>query len=280
MPFRSDLQPHLMNRTMGAVNDKEKNFDKYYLPTRTNVAPGIAGIAGLYLAYKKGLLSALGPVNDSIEELIKMLGLQDVRNPAVIIPIAAGAAAVMQGAQGLLREHGRPEAIANSDMLKLSGVSDLALLTGAFAAPYVAREHVIQKAQRGEDPGLTGRMLYKYPGVAATASLLAAPGIINKGKQLKSFIDSKAPEIIEKGKQLKNFVNSKFLGKMFKRASSNVNTIDSWFENEDCNKEWKYLYDNFINNDFWSEEKIAHMTKKAMNTVTVLGLATLGSLEE
>ena len=263
MPQRSDLQPHLFNRTLNSVNRKS-NPEKFYEPSRTNVAPSLLGIAGLYLAYKKGLLKAIGPLDKAVENLSKFVGLDDVKNPAFIIPIATAAAAALQGTSGLLREKGRPELIANSDMLKMSSARDLALVAGLYAAPHIAREQVRQEAIRGEQPGLLGSMVYNYTTPISIASTLSAPAV--------SEYLTKAKDIL--GKTLR-------IGKMFKGANKKNKSFEECFQKEAEDPNWKFLLDNVVSNEFWSNgNNIKNVSSKTASIGTTLGLAMLGNMEE
>lgn len=260
---RSDLQPHLFNRTMKSVN-KDDDFDKYYEPSRTNVAPGLLGIAGLYLAYKKGLLSSIGPLDKAVRDLAKFVGLADDANPAMLIPIVGAAAASLQSAGSVFREKGKPELIANSDMIKASSVRDLALVTGLYAAPHIAREHVRQKAMEGERPGLMGSLLYNYTTPISVISTLSAP-IVSK--------------YIDKTKDL--FGKARKIGRMFKGAKRNIKSFEECFMKQAENDDEKFLINNIIKSDFWSSgNKLTKVSAKTANIGTILGLAMLGDMEE
>jgi hypothetical protein len=225
-----------------------------------NIVPALTTVAALYLAYKKGLLKAFGPLESGVEKATKFLGLDTLTNPAVIIPIAAGAAATINGMHGLFREHGNPDALASSDVLKTSSARHLAVIGTAALTPYIIRENAINKARNGRRTNLLDSVMYRHAGKASTAALLSLPFIAKKGKQIKGF------------------VNNKFIGKMFKRASSVNNVYESFVDGRDSSI--KNIYNNVVKNEFWKHSTIKQVADSSANITTVLGLAELGCKEE
>jgi hypothetical protein len=198
MDDRSDLQPHLFNRTMSAVHakpiDLSSNLDKDYRKGETNVIPVLATVATLYMAYKTGLLESVQPIENAVRSVAEFVGVSDA--PATsVIPIAMAAAAAVSGMQGMMRDPGGQ--VVNSpldDPVKLASVSNLAIFGGSALAPYVYREHVANRARAGEPVGAMDAFVYRNPGATAIASVVAAanltPKIREKAKQVSDFVES------------------------------------------------------------------------------------------
>lgn len=261
MESRSDSQPFLLNRILETNNKPLELDERITNPSKINVAPTLMTASLLYMAYKKGLLNAIGSLENVVKDLSVMTGADKLKNPAMIIPISAVAASAINGAFGAMRSQGVDESILKSDILKTASARDLALVSGLSLAPYVAREHVINKAQRGERPGLMGSLLYKYPEVASTAAFLSAPIIASKARKLKQFADNK------------------IIGRIFKSANLKSQNVHEWLEKSSC-QHWGVLYENVIKNRFWENDKLAHIPARVSNVLTIIGLAELGSKEE
>lgn len=264
---RSDLQPFFFKRVMKTLHN-EKNasiFDGE--PSRTNVAPALAGIATLYLAYKAGLLKMISPLEKAVEGVARMAGAKDV-NPASVIPIATAAAAAMQGVRGFSDPPGRPELIGKSDRIKFANARNIAVLSGAVLAPYVAREMAIRKARKGEEVGPLDKLVYRHPGKLSLISLLAAPNAVRGAQQVGKFVSKYKNQLSQVGSTIK--------GSMPK-----IENVVKLFSKQSSDNRYRRLMEDVVMNNFWGYEKISSsMNPTAASAGTVIGLVMLGIEEE
>lgn len=260
---RSDLQPHLFNRTMRVLHQEKRASLFEREPSRTNVVPALLGVASLYIAYKAGLLKMMSPVERMVGDAVEVSGLSRLEHPAAVIPIAATVAAVMQGIRGLSSPSGRPDLLANSDKVKLASAKDLrnlAIVSGAMLSPYIAREHIISKARRGEEIGITGKLIYNNPGKLAIGGFLTAP-------QIAKGVDA--------------LLSLRKLGGVKKGNPPGIESIKKWFGKQASDNRIKLLLENVVMNKVWSREKLSNkINYETASSGTILGLAVLGSKEE
>lgn len=253
---RSDLQPYLFRRIMNTLHREKRASLLEKEPSRTNVMPALLGVASLYLAYKAGLFKMMSPIENILGESIEMSGLSSLEHPAAVIPLAATAAAALQGIKGLTSPSGRPDLLSKSDRIKLSSALDarnLAIVAGSTLAPYIAREHIIAKARRGEEIGTTGRIVYNHPDLLAMGGFLSSPHI------------ARGIDKIQAG---------------FKRLPS-LKMIKSFFGKQASDSRIRLLLENVVLNNIWSREKLSNkIDYETATSGTILGLAALGSKEE
>jgi hypothetical protein len=187
MPMRSDLQPHLMGRTITALHNPNKlrpDFQDHDL-MYSNAIPAMAAASGLYSAYNAGLLHSMGPVNDAVRIAVNAMGLQGA-NPAAVMTLAALAALAMRSG----RVFSGPSDIEHYS--KYASLGEFAIMGGAALAPWIYRSDIEDRAKSGQRIGMVDRFIYKHPTAISAVSTLAgahmAPKITGAASKAMGYI--------------------------------------------------------------------------------------------